>query len=131
MKHRIPFRCHKTTPDTGDSGVIEFLASHKPTLTHWLVLCALIFGIGLYGVLTRRNAIGVLMAIEVMLDAIAINFVAFNYFVARQAVDGQIMAIFVIAVAAAEAVIGMAVFVSLFRYRGTVDVTAMNSLRDQ
>lgn len=111
--------------------MIEFLASHKPTLTHWLVLCAVLFCIGLYGVLTRRNAIGILMAIEIMLDAAAINFVAFNYFIARQAVDGQIMAIFIIAIAAAEAVIAMAVFVSLYRYRGTVDVTMMNSLRDE
>lgn len=111
--------------------MIEFLANHTPTLTHWLVLCALLFCIGLYGVLTRRNAIGILMSIEIMLDAGAINFVAFNYFLARDTVDGQIMAIFIIAVAAAEAVIAMAIFVALYRYRGTVDVNQMNSLRDE
>ncbi|MBX7258598.1 MAG: NADH-quinone oxidoreductase subunit NuoK [Candidatus Hydrogenedentes bacterium] len=111
--------------------MIEFLANHTPTLTHWLVLCALLFCIGLYGVLTRRNAIGILMSIEIMLDAGAINFVAFNYFNARDTVDGQIMAIFIIAVAAAEAVIAMAIFVALYRYRGTVDVNEMDSLRDE
>ncbi len=111
--------------------MVEFLANHTPTLTHWLVLCALLFCIGLYGVLTRRNAIGILMSIEVMLDAGAINFVAFNYFIARDTVDGQIMAIFIIAVAAAEAVIAMAIFVSIYRYRGTVDVNEMDSLRDE
>jgi len=108
----------------------EFLASHTPTLTHWLYLSTLLFSIGLYGLLTRRNAVGILMAVELMLNSAALNFVVFNRFCAPATVDGQIMAIFVIAVAAAEVVVGMAIFVALYRYRGTVDVNAMDTMKD-
>lgn len=107
----------------------DLVAACVPGLGHWLVLCAVLFSIGLYGVLTRRNAIGVLMSIEIMLNAAAINFVALNHFLRPGTVDGQVMAIFIIAVAAAEAVTAMAIFVALYRYRDTVDVTAMTSLR--
>jgi NADH-quinone oxidoreductase subunit K len=110
--------------------VIEFLAAHKPTLGHWLVFTAILFSIGLYGLLSRRNAVGVLMAVEIMLNAAAINFVVFNQFVRPVSVDGQIMAIFAIAVAAAEVVVGMAIFVAIFRHRGTVDVNSMNTMKD-
>ncbi len=107
----------------------EFLASQVPSLAHWLFLSILLFSIGVYGLLTRRNAIGVLMAIELMLNSAALNFVAFNHFCARAGVDGEIMGIFVIAVAASEAVIAMAIFVAIYRRRGTIDVTAMNLMR--
>ncbi|MDO8304056.1 MAG: NADH-quinone oxidoreductase subunit NuoK [Sedimentisphaerales bacterium] len=110
--------------------MIEFLAAHKPTLGHWLVFTAMLFSIGLYGLLSRRNAVGVLMAVELMLNAAAINFVVFNRFVRPASVDGQIMAIFAIAVAAAEVVVGMAIFVAIFRHRGTVDVNSMNTMKD-
>ncbi len=108
----------------------EFLAAHTPGVAHWLVLSAILFSIGLYGVLTRRNAVGILMGVELMLNSAALNFVVFNYFVMPGTVDGHIMAIFVIAVAAAEVVVGMAIFVALFRHRGTVDVTRMDLIRD-
>ena len=101
-----------------------------PGPTHWLILPASLFSIGLYGLLTRRNAVGILMAVELMLNSAALNFVVFNRFVAPTTADGHIMAIFVIAVAAAEVVVGMAVFVALFRYRGTVDVNRMNLMND-
>jgi NADH-quinone oxidoreductase subunit K len=110
--------------------MIEFLAGHKPTLGHWLVFTAILFAIGLYGVLSRRNAVGVLMAVEIMLNAAAINFVVFNHFARPAMVDGQIMAIFAIAVAAAEVVVGMAIFVAIFRHRGTVDVNSMDTMKD-
>jgi NADH:ubiquinone oxidoreductase subunit K len=110
--------------------MIEFLAAHKPTLGHWLVFISILFSIGLYGVLSRRNAVGVLMAVELMLNAAAINFVVFNRFLRPASVDGQIMAIFAIAVAAAEVVVGMAIFVAIFRHRGTVDVNSMNTMKD-
>jgi len=109
--------------------MIESLANHTPGLAHWLVLSTVLFSIGLYGLLTRRNAVGVLMAVEIMLNSAALNFVAFNRYVSPGSVDGQIMAIFVIAVAAAEVVVGMAIFVALFRYRHTVDVNKINALR--
>ncbi|MEW6750344.1 MAG: NADH-quinone oxidoreductase subunit NuoK [Candidatus Latescibacterota bacterium] len=109
--------------------MIEYLASHQPDLAAWLVLSAVLFAIGLYGVLTRRNAVGVLMAVELMLNSAALNFVVFNSLYAPAVVDGQIMALFVIAVAAAEVVVGMAIFVALFRHRGTVDVNRMGTMR--
>jgi len=107
----------------------EFLVSHSPGVRDWLILSSILFAIGLYGLLTRRNAVAVLMAIELMLNAAAINFVVFNRFTAPGLMDGRIMAIFIIAVAAAEVVVGMAIFVALFRRRGTVDVNRMDILK--
>jgi NADH:ubiquinone oxidoreductase subunit K len=111
--------------------MIEFLASHTPGLMHWLTLSAVLFALGIYGLLTRRNAVGVLMSVEVMLNSAALNFVAFNRYTAPAAVDGQVFAIFIIAVAAAEVVIGMAIFVALFKHRKNVDVTQMASMHDR
>ena len=110
--------------------MMHFFASHAPTATHWMLLSAVLFAIGLYGLLSRRNAVGILMAVELMLNSAALNFVVFGRFVAPGKVDGQIMAIFIIAVAAAEAVIGMAIFVALFRHRATIDVNRMDLLKD-
>ncbi|HNR97751.1 MAG TPA: NADH-quinone oxidoreductase subunit NuoK [Planctomycetota bacterium] len=110
--------------------MLEFLAAHKPGHVEWLLLSATLFAIGLYGVLTRRNAVGILISVELMLNSAALNFVVFNRFVAPAACDGQITAIFVIAVAAAEVVVGMAIFVALFRHRGTIDVNRMNTMKD-
>ncbi len=110
--------------------MIEYLASHQPTVHHWLMVSNLLFAIGLFGVLSRRNAIAVLMSVELMLNAGAFNFVIFNTFINPVAVDGQIMSIFIIAVAAAESVVGMAIFVALFRYRGTVDVNRMDTMKE-
>ena len=110
--------------------MIDFLARHNPGVSDWLVLSAVLFAIGLYGLLTRRNAVGILMAVELMLNSAALNFVVFNRFVMPASVDGQIMAIFVIAVAAAEVVVGMAIFVALFRCRATIDVNRMNTMKD-
>ncbi len=109
--------------------MIPFLASHTPGITEWLILTAVLFAVGLCGLLTRRNAVGILMAAELMLNASAMSFVVFNRFRSPGEVDGQVMAIFVIAVAAAEVVVGMAIFVAMFRYRATIDVTQMNYLR--
>lgn len=110
--------------------MIEYLAQHQPDARHWLVLSTLMFAIGIFGVLSRRNAVAVLMSIELMLNGAAMNFIIFNKYVAPGMVDGQIMSIFVIAVAAAEAVVGMAIFVALFRYRGTIDVNQMNAMKE-
>lgn len=110
--------------------MLEFLAARTPGHVEWLLLSAALFAIGLYGVLTRRNAVGILIAVELMLNSAALNFVVFNRYVAPAAFDGQIMAIFVIAVAAAEVVVGMAIFVALFRHRATIDVNRMNTMKD-
>ncbi len=114
----------------------EFLAGCTPTLTHWLILTSALFSIGLYGMLTRRNAVGVLMSLELCLNAAAVNFVLFNRYLAPTAqggaerLDGAVMTIFVIAVAAAEVVVGMAIFVAMYAERRTVDVTRLDALKD-
>jgi NADH:ubiquinone oxidoreductase subunit K len=84
-------------------------------LTNCLVLGGILFAVGIFGVLTRRNAIGILISIEVMLAAVNLNLIAFNRFVGAQAVDGQIFSIFVMTVAAAEAAIGLALVLALYR----------------
>lgn len=110
--------------------LLASIAAHTPGLREWLLLTSVIFSIGLYGLLTRRNAVGILLAVELMLNSAALNFVIFNRFCTPARIDGSVMAIFVIAVAAAEVVVGMAIFVALYRYRGTVDVNRMDTMKD-
>ena len=78
------------------------------TFVHFLALSAILFGIGLYGVLTRRNAIGILMCIELMFNAVNINFITFAKYITPEHLIGQAFAVFVIVVAAAEATVGLA-----------------------
>ncbi|MGB9661418.1 MAG: NADH-quinone oxidoreductase subunit NuoK [Moorellaceae bacterium] len=87
------------------------------TLNHYLALGALLFAIGLFGALAKKNAIAVLMGIELMLNAVNINLVAFNRFLNPAQVGGQVFAIFVIAVAAAEVAVGLALVINLYRQR--------------
>ncbi len=82
---------------------------------HYLALAAILFSIGLYGVLTRRNVIGILMSLELMFNAANINFVAFNKYIISDGFTGQIFALFVIVVAAAEAVVGLALVLLIYR----------------
>jgi len=99
-------------------------------LEHYLVVGALLFGIGLYLALAKRNAIGVLMGIELMLNAVNLTLVAFSRFiVAPRPIDGQVFAIFVITVAAAEAAVALALVVAIYRHRQTVDMNRINLLR--
>ena len=92
-----------------------------------LVFAAFLFSTGVYGVLARRNAIMVLMAIELMLNAVNLNLVAFS--AALQDVTGQVFALFVIAVAAAEVGIGLAIVILLFRNRASVNVDEADLLK--
>jgi NAD(P)H-quinone oxidoreductase subunit 4L len=85
------------------------------TLNNCLLLGGALFAIGVFGVLTRRNAIGILISIEVMLAAVNLNLVAFSRFVEGQTLNGQIFSIFVMTVAAAEAAIGLALVLALYR----------------
>ncbi len=100
-----------------------------PGLEHWFILSTLFFAIGLYGVLSRRSAVGVLIGVELMLNSTALNFVIFNRYLATPFLDGAVMMIFVIAVAAAEAVLAMAIFVQIFRSRHSVDISTMTEMR--
>jgi len=99
-------------------------------LEHYLVVGALLFAVGLYLALAKRNAIGILMGIELMLNAVNLTLVAFSRFiVAPRPIDGQVFALFVIAVAAAEAAVALALVVAIYRHRQTVDMNRINLLR--
>ncbi len=94
----------------------------------YLLLAALLFAIGLVGVLMKRNALIVMMCVELMLNAANLTFLAFAR--QRASVDGQAIAFFVIAVAAAEAAVGLAIVIAVFRTRGTLNVDEVAALRD-
>jgi NADH-quinone oxidoreductase subunit K len=99
-------------------------------LSWYLLLAAFLFSCGLYGALARRNAIAVLMGIELMLNAVNINLLAFwRYSETVQRLEGQVFAIFVIAVAAAEVAVGLALIISVYRNRRTVNVDELDILR--
>lgn len=97
-------------------------------LNHFLVVGILIFALGLYCVLTRRNAIGILMGVELILNAANINYVAFARY-GGAPTDGHVFAIFVIMLAAAEAAIGLAIVLGIYRMYSTIDVEATDVLR--
>lgn len=98
-------------------------------LPHYILLSTLIFSIGVYGVLTRRNAIAVLMSVELMLNAVNINFVAANKFIAADTAVGQLFSVFIIVVAAAEVAVGLALVISIYRQRKSVDLDDFNLLK--
>lgn len=97
-------------------------------LQHFLLVGAALFCMGLYCVLTRRNAIGILMGVELVLNAANVNYIAFSRF-GVGGVDGQVFSIFVIMLAAAEAAIGLAIVLGIYRRSGSIDVSLMTSLR--
>ncbi len=95
----------------------------------FLILAAFLFCIGGYGALTRRNAIVVLLSIEVMLQAVILNLVAFSHMGTTPSLTGHVFSLFVITVAAAEVALGVALVVSYVRKRGVSDVTEMKELK--
>ncbi|MFN2525476.1 MAG: NADH-quinone oxidoreductase subunit NuoK [Actinomycetota bacterium] len=98
-------------------------------ITYFLILSALLFSIGVYGVLARQNAVLILLSIELMLNAVNINLVAFAALFGDAGVVGQVFALFVIAVAAAEVGIGLAIVIMIFRNRQTVAVDEMSLMK--
>lgn len=93
---------------------------------HYLALSLLLFGIGLFGVINRRNLITILMSIELMLNAVNLNLVAFSY--QRGDLLGQVFTVFTITVAAGEAAVGLGILLAMFRLRQTTRVDAANEL---
>ena len=91
-------------------------------LEHYLILSAILFSIGLYGVLAKRNAVIILMCIEIMLNAVNIALIAFSRYSDPLLLTGQIFAIFVMAVAAAEAAVGIAIIIAIYRNRQSINV---------
>jgi NADH:ubiquinone oxidoreductase subunit K len=96
-------------------------------LNQFLFLAAFLFCVGVYGVLARRNGVLVLMSIELILNAVNINLVAFGAF--RDTVAGQVFALFVIAIAAAEVGVGLAIVLLIYRNRHSIDLTEIDALK--
>lgn len=98
-------------------------------LEHFLIVGALLFALGSYCILTRKNAIGILMGVELVLNSANVNLIAFSHF-GSGALDGQIFAVFVILLAATEAAIGLAIILAIYQNFRTIDVEAADSLRE-
>ena len=98
-------------------------------LQAFLIVSSFLFCIGIWGLLNSRNAVRVLMSIELMLNAVNINLMAFSSYVDNNLIQGQVFTIFVITVAAAEAAVGLAILLSLYRNRVTVDMESINLLK--
>ncbi|WP_017327686.1 NADH-quinone oxidoreductase subunit NuoK [Synechococcus sp. PCC 7336] len=98
-------------------------------LQFFLVVAAILFCIGIYGIVTSRNAVRVLMSIELLLNAVNLNFIAFSNFLDSQAIRGQVFSVFVITVSAAEAAVGLAIVLAIYRNRATIDMESFNLLK--
>lgn len=98
-------------------------------LSHYLIVSALLFCLGLYAVLTRRNAVAILMGIELMLNASNVNLLAFNKFTAPATLNGQVFALIVITLAACEAGVGLALVIAAYRNLETVHVDEINIMK--
>ncbi|AOW99218.1 MAG: NADH-quinone oxidoreductase subunit NuoK [Moorea sp. SIO1F2] len=98
-------------------------------LQYFLLLAAALFCIGIYGLVTSRNAVRVLMSIELMLNAVNLNLMGFSNFMDSAGIKGQVFTVFVITVAAAEAAVGLAIVLSIYRNRDTVDMEQFNLLK--
>ena len=99
------------------------------SLNSYLIVSAALFSLGIYGVITRKNAVAILMGIELILNAANVNFIAFNRFSGLNSLDGHGFSIFVIALAAAEAAVALAIVINLFKNIGSVDVTDADILK--
>jgi len=98
-------------------------------LEHYLVLAVILFSIGLYGALTKRNAIVILMSIEIMLNAVNIVLVAFSRYIVPSLLTGQVFALFTIVVAAAEAAVALAIVIAIYHSRQTIDATRIDLMK--
>jgi NADH:ubiquinone oxidoreductase subunit K len=107
---------------------VNSIAQEIP-LEHFVALSSVLFSIGVYGVLTRRNAVLVLMSVELMLNAVSINMVAFAVYTAPTLFVGIIFAIFVITIAAAEVGLALAEILRVYRNRGTANIDEVDTLR--
>lgn len=99
------------------------------TITHYLIISAILFSLGIYGVVTRRNAIMVLMGIELILNSANINFIAFSHYGGIH-LDGQAIAVFVIILAAAEAAVALAIVLNIYNRFNTVNVDEISALKE-
>ncbi len=107
---------------------ISILSLHN-SLQTYLVLAALLFGMGIYGLVTRRTLIGMLIAAELLLAAASLNFMAFNRFTAPDPTVGQIFTLFIMAIAAAEAAIGLSIVIAVYRNYKSIDTEDLVELK--
>lgn len=98
-------------------------------MNHYLALSAILFCVGIYGIFTRRNAIGILMSIELMFNAANINFIAFSKFITPTLLTGQVFAVFVITIAAAEATVALAIVILIYRHHKEINVDKINIMK--
>ncbi len=98
-------------------------------LQYFLLLAAALFCIGIYGLVTSRNAVRVLMSIELLLNAVNLNLMGFSNFLDPSEIKGQVFAVFVITVAAAESAVGLAIILAIYRNRDTIDMEQFNLLK--
>src|SRR5205085_6814275 len=118
---------HRRNRDRSGGVTMEFLI---PGLRHFLVLGTILFSLGMYGVLSRRNAIGILLSIELMLNGVNLLMVAFaRYISSNQELAGQMFAIFIITQAAAEAAVGLAIIIAVYRQRRTIQVDQLDLMK--
>ena len=99
------------------------------SLQSYLVIASVLFSLGIYGIITRKNAVAILMGIELILNSAKINFIAFDRFNGMGNLDGHVFSIFVIVLAAAEAAVALAIIINLFKNIGTVEVDRANILK--
>jgi NADH-quinone oxidoreductase subunit K len=123
----------QAAPESGDRAALVRQGIRNPDLSKFLVIAALLFTIGVAGVLVRRNIIVIFMAIELILNAANLNFIAFSRYLQdtgnMNAVAGQVFAVFVIVVAAAEAAIGLGIVIALYRNKETIWVDEIDLLK--
>ncbi len=101
-----------------------------PGLPHFLIVGAVLFALGTYTVITRTNAVGILLGVELILNAANVNFVAFQRFNPSPLMTGQMFSLFVIVLAAAEAAVALAIVLAIFMTVKTIDVTQSSTLKD-
>lgn len=101
----------------------------NPGLYHILFISTALFFIGVYGFFTRRNLITILMSIELILNSVCLNFIAFNKYVWPEKLDGVFFTLFIIAIAAAEAALAIAIIINLYRSHNTIDVNAAEEMK--
>jgi NADH-quinone oxidoreductase subunit K len=101
-----------------------------PTLSHYLVVGALLFALGIFTVITRKSAVGMLLGVELILNAGALNFVAFEHFTAEARSSGQVFALFVITFAASEAAVALAIVLQVYRAHRSIAADELTELRN-
>lgn len=99
------------------------------TIHGWVFFSLILFALGLYAVLARRNLIAILIGIELMLNAASVNFLAFNRYVAADAATGRIIVLFIIGLAAAEVAIALSIILNVYRQRHEIDIEAFDELK--